>query len=62
MLGAEETTQTEFLIEGVYTNEELENISGLCDILQKIRTRIISEGYSIEELRKSLPNGSSKVV
>ena len=38
----------------IFSDEELDNISGLCSVLQKIRTRLTSEGYSIEELRKKL--------
>lgn len=43
--------------EQVYTDEELENISGLCDVLLAIRKRLISEGVSIEELRQKLELG-----
>lgn len=35
----------------IFTEVELENISGFCVVLQKIRTRLISEGYTIEELK-----------
>jgi len=38
----------------IFSDEELENISGFCSLLQKIRNRLISEGYSIEELKKQL--------
>ena len=38
----------------IFSDEELDNISGLCSVLQKIRSRLISEGYSIDELRKKL--------
>ena len=44
-------------IEYIFSEEELENISGLCSTLQKIRKRLISEGYSIDELRKKLLEG-----
>lgn len=37
-----------------FSEEELENISGFCSVLQKIRSRLIAEGYSVEELRKQL--------
>jgi hypothetical protein len=40
--------------EEIFTEEELENISGLCFIFKKIRGRLISEGYSIENLRKQI--------
>ena len=43
--------------EQVYTDEELENISGLCDVLLAIRKRLISEGISIDELRKKFELG-----
>ncbi len=45
---------TEQKIVNIFTDEELENISGLCSVLQRIRTRLISEGYSINELRQKL--------
>lgn len=38
----------------IFSDVELENISGFCSLLQKIRNRLISEGYSIEELKKQL--------
>jgi len=37
-----------------FTEEELENISGLCEILQSIRSRLLREGLSVEELEKLL--------
>lgn len=40
--------------ETIFSDVELENISGFCSILQKIQNRLISEGYSIEELKKQL--------
>ena len=40
--------------EEIFSEEELENISGLCSVLKKIRGRLISEGYSIENLRKQI--------
>ncbi len=40
--------------EKIYTKEELENVSELCSILQKVRTRLISEGYSIDKLREQI--------
>ncbi|MFA5778430.1 MAG: hypothetical protein WC870_03030 [Candidatus Paceibacterota bacterium] len=42
------------LKENIFSEEELENISGLCFILKKIRGRLISEGYSMENLRKQI--------
>ena len=44
----------EHKIENTFSEEELDNISGLCSVLQRIRTRLISKGYSIDELRKQL--------
>lgn len=38
----------------IFSNEELDNISGFCSVLQKIRDRLVSEGFSIAELRKQL--------
>lgn len=38
----------------IFSDVELENISGFCSVLQKIRNRLVSEGYSIEELKKQL--------
>ena len=38
--------------EKIFSEEELENISGLCDVLQNIRKRLISEGFSMDELRE----------
>lgn len=40
--------------ETIFSDVELENISGLCSLLQKIRNRLVSEGYSIEELKRQL--------
>ena len=40
--------------EYIYTNEELENISDLGSVLQKIHQRLVSKGYSISQLRKQL--------
>jgi hypothetical protein len=40
--------------EMIFSDEEMENISGFCSLLQKIRNRLVSEGYSIEELKKEL--------
>ena len=37
-----------------YSDEEIVNITELGDILQGIRKRLISEGLSIDELRKKL--------
>ena len=37
--------------EKIFSEDELENISGLGDVLQDIRKRLISEGFSIDELR-----------
>jgi len=49
--------------ESIFSEEELGNISGLCSVLQRIRNRLISEGYSIDELRKKLlENAVSKMV
>jgi hypothetical protein len=44
-----------------FSGEELENIAGLCDVLQEIRTRLISEGFSIEKLRRDF-NISSAII
>ncbi len=44
----------------IFSNEELENISELCFIFKKIRSRLISEGYSIEDLRKKLYEQESR--
>jgi len=38
----------------IFSDEELENISKLCFVFKKIRSRLISEGYSIEDLQKKL--------
>ena len=38
----------------IYTEEELQNIAGLCEVLLKIRKRLLSEGVSIEELKKEI--------
>ena len=38
----------------IYTNEELGNIHSLCTIFRNIRTRLILEGHSIEQLRNNL--------
>lgn len=38
----------------IFSDEEMENISGFCSVLQKIRKRLISEGYSIDELKAQL--------
>jgi hypothetical protein len=38
----------------IYSDEEIANITELGDILQEIRKRLIIEGLSIEDLRKSL--------
>ena len=35
-----------------FTEEQIENISALAIHLRKIRARLISEGYNIEELKK----------
>lgn len=37
-----------------FTEEELENISGLCEILQSIRSRLLREGMTPKELRKQI--------
>lgn len=37
-----------------FTDEELESISGLCEILQTIRSRILREGMTPEELRRKI--------
>jgi len=42
------------LKEEIFSEKELENISELCFVFKKIRGRLISEGYSIEYLRKKL--------
>jgi hypothetical protein len=33
-----------------FTEEELQNIAGLCEILQSIRSRLLREGMTCEEL------------
>ena len=48
--------------ERFFSEEELENISGLCSVLQRIRKRLISEGYSIEKLREQLINKNKTVI
>lgn len=40
----------------IFSDEKMENISSFCSALQKIRKRLISEGYSIDELRAQLFN------
>ena len=37
-----------------FTKEQIQNISGLGDILRQIRTRLKKEGVSIEEVRKKV--------
>lgn len=58
----QESCSGDYLEGQFFSEEELENISGLCDVLQSIRKRLISEGFSIEELRKNLINKGSKVL
>ncbi|MES2930448.1 MAG: hypothetical protein V4665_01555 [Patescibacteria group bacterium] len=36
----------------IFSDEEIENISGFTDILQKIRLRLVAEGVSIDDERK----------
>ena len=43
--------QTERKSEYVFSDEQIKNISGLSDTLQKIRARLISEGVSIDAKR-----------
>lgn len=38
----------------IYTEEQLQNISELCDVLRTIRARLIREGISIEEVRNEI--------
>lgn len=38
----------------IYTDEQLQNISELCDVLRTIRARLIREGISIEDVRKEI--------
>ena len=38
----------------IYTEEELENIADLCLTLKKIRARLKSEGFPIDELSESI--------
>lgn len=33
----------------IYSDEELENIAGLCDVLQQIRSRLIREEFGTRE-------------
>jgi len=40
----------------IFSNEDLDNISSLCSTFQKIRSRLISEGCSIDSLREKLSN------
>lgn len=37
-----------------FTEEELENISGLCEVLQGIRNRLLREGMTTEELHEKI--------
>ena len=38
----------------IYTDEQLQNISELCDVLRTIRARLIREGISLEDVRKEI--------
>jgi hypothetical protein len=40
--------------DNAFSEEEIENIVGLGDVLQGIRKRLISEGYDIKSLRANL--------
>lgn len=62
--GIEVGTELKELVGGecIYTNEELENISSFCSTLQRIRSRLISEGYSINELRRKLLGSAMQSV
>ena len=49
-MGENNSTKSKF----IYTEEELQNISELCEVLQGIRKRLLSEGISIEDVRKKI--------
>jgi hypothetical protein len=42
---------------GILPHETIEGLVGLCEILNKIRFRIIQEGYIIKEGKVYSPNG-----
>jgi len=48
------TQNIEEQTEDCFSEEELENISDLGSVLRGIRNRILSDGYSIEDLRSKL--------
>ena len=39
---------------GLYSSEEIQNISSLGDILRSVRARLIKDGVSLEKERKKL--------
>jgi len=47
--------------EKLYTDEELQNIAGLIDVLQGIRRRLLSEGVPIDEIISKLHEDNNDV-
>jgi hypothetical protein len=47
-------SSTQNRVQGIYSAEEIQNISALGDVLREIRARLLYEGVSIENERNKL--------
>jgi hypothetical protein len=52
-----ESGQEEF----IYTEEEIQNIAGLLQVLKEIRQRLAREDYTMEDVRKAWQEGRKLV-